>query len=464
MKIFLARLLIPEEFGTAGIAFILIMIAGEFQNFGFGAALVHKKRDIEKSANSIFTLRLGIAVILTTVCFFGANRFAQFYELPAIASMTKVLSFTFLISAVGAVPGTLLGKELHFRINSLRGLASLGVYSTIAIFLAYSGFGAWSIIWAHMASTVTGSLSAWLFCRYKPKFEFDIKVIKKLFSYSKFIAITGFMGFVIGNGDDFIIGKVIGASAYAFYSLAYHFAQEPLIQVTNVVNGVMWPIYCRLQNNKERMKRAYLRALKLSALFSIPAAIGLFILAKDITANIFGENWLPMVNVFRALCVLVAIGCLGSGAGSVYNAIGKPQINTKIQTISFIVFLIAIYPLTKTYGLLGTVGALALMKIIGMIVSYIIFYKIFGAIIFKLYVMFGKIVSSSLAMGIGIYMIKAYVFMSNINLTKLFILVFSGIILYLIISFIIDKEFRENVFEFKNIVCNKKIINMLIKV
>jgi len=464
MKIFLARLLIPEEFGTAGIAAILIMIAGQFQDFGFGSALVHKKREIEKSANSIFTIRLMIGIILTFVCFFGANRFAEFYNLPAIASMTKVLSFTFIIGSLGAVPGTMLGKELRFKKNFLRSLGSLAVYSIIAIFLAYSGFGAWSIVWAHMGSTVAGTLLAWLFCEYRPKFEFDFSVTKKLFGYGKFIAITGFMGFIIGNGDDFVIGKVLGASAYAFYALAYHFSQEPLIQVSSVVNGVMWPIYCKLQNNKERMKRAYLRAVKLSALFSIPAAVGLFILARDIIYIIFGENWLPMVDVFRALCILVAIGCLGSGADSVYNAIGRPDINSKLRFLSFVIFLIVIYPLTKYYGLLGTVGALALMTAAGLIVSYIIFYKIFGAMIFRIYIMFGKIISSALGMGIGVYLMKAYVFINNINLVKLLALVFAGIILYLIINFIIDKEFRENVLEFKDIIWNKKIVGLLIKV
>ena len=92
LKIFLARLLIPEEFGTAGIAFILIMIAGQFQSFGLGSALVHKRTEIKKSANSIFTLRLIIGIILTFVCFFGANKFAEFYNLPVLAPMTKVLS------------------------------------------------------------------------------------------------------------------------------------------------------------------------------------------------------------------------------------------------------------------------------------------------------------------------------------------------------------------------------------
>ena len=62
--IILARLLTPADFGLVALSGIVIAIVLLFQDFGLGAALVQRQKDIEEAVNVVFYSTIFIKFIL----------------------------------------------------------------------------------------------------------------------------------------------------------------------------------------------------------------------------------------------------------------------------------------------------------------------------------------------------------------------------------------------------------------
>src|SRR5665647_1473684 len=79
VQIILARLLLPEEFGTIALLTIFIYVANVFVQSGFNTALIQKKNANETDFSSVFYLSLFIAGVLYIILFISAPLIAEFY-------------------------------------------------------------------------------------------------------------------------------------------------------------------------------------------------------------------------------------------------------------------------------------------------------------------------------------------------------------------------------------------------
>jgi O-antigen/teichoic acid export membrane protein len=69
---------------------------------------------------------------------------------------------------------------------------------------------------------------------------------------------------------------------------------------------------------------------------------------------VYGDKWLPVVDVLEILCIYGVIRAMLKISENLYLAAGRPEIITRINCLQLILILILIYPLTFHYGILGT--------------------------------------------------------------------------------------------------------------
>ena len=75
----LARLLVPEAFGTVAMLTVFISISRVFVESGLGVALVQKTKVSQTDYCTVFYLNLGASVLIYFALFFGAPFVARFY-------------------------------------------------------------------------------------------------------------------------------------------------------------------------------------------------------------------------------------------------------------------------------------------------------------------------------------------------------------------------------------------------
>src|SRR5206468_2884165 len=105
-------------------------------DLALGAALVRRKNLTEEDKSTAFWLSAGIGTVLMLLGIVLAGPIASLYGQPRVEPLFRVISITFLVSALGLTQNALLVRDMRFRNLELRTVTATALSSGVAIGLA----------------------------------------------------------------------------------------------------------------------------------------------------------------------------------------------------------------------------------------------------------------------------------------------------------------------------------------
>lgn len=375
----LARLLNPEVFGLMSICSIVIRGLEIFSETGFGAALVHqKKENFEKARDTAFTLMVCRGLLLTGIAFFLASPIANFYDNPILNSLISAISIIFLLNSFQNMNSILLQRELNFKPLVIVEVITNFVGFLVSISLAYIMRNVWALVLAQLITSGIGTVMSFVLVPGRPRFAFVPEIARDLFNYGKFISGLSMVIFVTVEIDKAVIGKLIGMEALGFYTIAYTIANIPSTYISKIVSKVLFPVYSMLRDNPAALRSELGKAIHIVSMMAIPIAVITGVLSKDILRICYGEKWIPASGVLSVLSVFGCCRALGSLNGYLYNGIGKPNIPFYLNLAKLIAICIFIYPLTKYFGVIGAATTIVIPSICQYLVGVFLLKRIIG--------------------------------------------------------------------------------------
>lgn len=363
-KIILVKLLTPADFGLMALALFVITYLALFQEAGLENALIQRKGDIDKAADAVFMITPVIGLVLSALLFFSSGLIAGFYRDPKLGMMLKVISPMFLIASFRTVQSGLLQKNLYFQKKFKAEIISIVGYAVVSITLARNGFGVWSLVWGYLSSVSLMTISLWIISSWRPSFKFDYKIAKSLFNFGKHILGIGIVAFIFSQGDVAFIGRYLGKVEVGFYAVSYTFANISAVQITHTVAKVLYPTFSGVQDDKEKLKKFFLKTTRYTMLIVVPCITGTFILGRHIPMFL-GPKWNTpeMALTLRILSIFAFFRSLHIISSILLQSIGKPRIVTKLVTIQLVAMVLIIYPFTRAFNIAGTAAAMALIML-----------------------------------------------------------------------------------------------------
>jgi len=120
----------------------------------------------------------------------------------------------------------------------------------------------------------------------------------------------GLIGFAIGLSykyDSILLNIFRGDSETGFYNAAYNLVFSAVL-FSNVLNTALYPSLARQSvNDPENLTNSYERALRYLMIFSLPVAVGGWVLADQIIPFLFTNNYLPAVPALRVIIWVVPL-------------------------------------------------------------------------------------------------------------------------------------------------------------
>ena len=442
LKLFiLARLLAPNDFGLLGIAFLIISTLDTFSQTGLSTALIQMKDDIKKYLDTVWAVSIIKGFVLYGILFISAPYAAVFFKSPDSTVIIRVVGISILIRSFTNSGIVYFQKELELSKHFLYRLSSTIVNFSVTVFAAIILRSVWALVYGQLADCITGVVASYLLHRYRPRFKLDLDKVKKLLGFGKWVFGSSILVFLFTQGDDFFVGKLLGVTALGFYQMAYRVSSMPTTEITNVISSVTYSAYSKIQDNLPRLRKAYLKTLKLTAFLSFPI-VGLIIsLAPDLTVVVLGEKWMPMVPSMQVLAIYGLITSVAATAGPVFYSIGKPGIDTKNQLLQVILLVALIYPLTSKWGLLGTSLAVVITSLT---VNIIVLFRLLKITQCKLWNVVRLLLFPGISVFIAFYsmiIIKENYFFSK-GIVELVLSIIYGVSVYLSICYLFDKLFR----------------------
>ena len=439
--IILARILSPSDFGLLGIALLTMSTLETFSQTGFQQALIQKKEDIKSYLDASWTALILRGFILFVILYFIAPYAAIFFNSPQAKPIIQVIGFSMLFGAFTNIGVIYFRKELEFNKEFVYQFTGTLVDFIVAISAVFILRNVWALVLGMLAGNIVRCLMSYLIHPYRPRLNFDLEKIKELFGFGKWILGSSILVFLLTQGDDIFVGKLLGTTALGFYQMAYKISNMPATEYSHLVAMVTFPAYSKLQDNLSKLKEAFLKVLQLTAFLSIPIAGGIFILAPDFTKIFLGAKWMPMVPAMQVLALYGMLRAIGATTGVIFMAVGKPEIRTKIQSAQLVLLVILIYPLTMRWGILGASMAVTAYALI---FNFVAVYKVLNIVNsdFKkpVKMMILPLIGTTI-MIFSIFIIKTFIF-NNANIIPLLLLIIIGISVYLLITYIFDVFFN----------------------
>lgn len=365
-NVVLARLLTPEDFGLVGILMAFVMISQILIDGGFGNALIQQKKITTVDCSTVFYTNIAVAIACYVALFFGADAIASFYDQSSLAQLIKVLGLVVVIDAFGVVQNNLLMKEVDFKRITIVKVGAALVSSVIAIVVAIYGFGIWSLVVQYVVNSIMKSTLLWIMSSWRPILAYSKSSFKTLFNYGSKLLLASVLSEAYRNLQVLIIGKYFPKAEVGYYSQAKHLQDVPVTSIMTVVNQVTFPIFSKLQDDKEQLKRGLSRSVKILTFLNFPLMMCLVIMAEPIFRLLFGEQWLPAVPYFQWLCggfgLLLVIHNTNISA---IKAVGKSDTVLYLEIIKKVLGLGMIFGFIYCgYGAMSIMWALAINSLI----------------------------------------------------------------------------------------------------
>ncbi len=299
---FMARLVAPRDFGLVAIAFIFTSFAERLGQVGVGAAFVQRADVDADDLKTAFILSLGSGFIIAAALCGIAPLAARFFHEPELHVIIVVLSIGFVLDGVGVVSDGMLQRELRFReIVKVETTSFIFGLVVVGVALGILDFGVWALVGGNLAMRAS---KAALFVLARPvslSGRFSPIRAKRLLSTGIGFSLGKILNFLSLQGDNFVVGRLLGAEALGMYTRAYQAMTLPAMYVGQAFERVLFPALSRKQDEIPMLRKGLLSTLEISALVALPVSVGMYFLSEEIVLVLFGEVWRPIIPVLKVL-------------------------------------------------------------------------------------------------------------------------------------------------------------------
>jgi O-antigen/teichoic acid export membrane protein len=354
VTVVLTRILSAEAFGQFAYAMFFVQLLSLSPKLGLNYAFIQYKEATDEA--------LGTYLVLEFLTVLGTFLLTLLL-LPLLPASVVAICLVMAVTAFigfGSIGGLLLDKELQLGRTSMVQSIAIPLSYVPAFLIAVNGGGVWSLIAQVVAQRLlTLVMYTWMIRSQLPRIwrswrHFNLELARRFLGMGVTIGLSTFIGRLSVTLDNFFIGRFVGEVALGYYDRAFRTAQWPSTLLTNMVSRTSLFTYTKLQDDYERLYKAFTMVSWIVTALAIPFVLVIFVTASDIIKLLYGERWLPSVPFLSILVIISAFWPLFENLSTLFVAVGKPKVNLWSVAVQGTVLALVGLPLTITWGVLGT--------------------------------------------------------------------------------------------------------------
>ena len=434
-NLILVRLLSPADFGCIGMLMVFITLSNTILDGGLGAALIQKKRPELIDYSTVFTYNILISLLLYTILFLTSPYIADFYNMELLSDILRVQGLVLFINAFRIIQYNLLIKSLSFRQLAIYELTSSLFGTTVGVIMAYSAFGVWSLVFSNLLYSLFFTVILNLKSTWKYSIEFNVNTFRSLFSFGGMILLSNIIDTLYKNIQSLIIGRVFDASKLGYYTQAEKLETIPVTGLTSTINGVFFPIFSQVQDDKVKLGETLLRNINVLSYLSFPVMIIAVIVAAPLLDFLYTSKWHDSIPYFQILCFSGMIIPITMSNTNIIRSLGKGKMYFCLQICQVLMGGFAIFVGIK-WGILGMLIASVISAYIFYLITVVINSALLGIGMLRQFTAILGNIIISFGVGLLVYFMLPYITVSQ-TILNILIPVLVYVIIYILFSHII---------------------------
>ena len=357
--VFMARVLNPEDYGLVGMLAFFIVISQLVAEGGLSQAIIRTVSPTERDCATAFWVNVAAGLVLYGMLYAAAPLVAGFYREAALTDILRVLGLCVIIQSTLVVHRALLTAKLDFKTQAKSTLVGALVSGMVGLYMAYSGYGVWSIVGLQLANQIATGTTLWIVSPWRPAFRFCPVAFRVLFSFGSKLLVSNILESLYQSIYTLTIGKMFSAYAVGCYTNARQLGSISSENLTRIVQRAAYPMFCGLRGTPARLRQVLLDYLRLSVFFIAPMMLGLAAMAEPLTTALIGGQWLYTAQILRILCLLFLFFPLTAINMMIPEILGLGAVYLRLQAFGVVIGLLSLVALIP-FGLSEVCCGLAL--------------------------------------------------------------------------------------------------------
>ncbi|MFQ6081226.1 MAG: flippase [Candidatus Bathyarchaeia archaeon] len=371
-SIIVARLLGPENYGLLSLSLVIPSILAGLIDLGVNSSLTRFSARLRAEGKaqlaagmlrSGFLFKLLIGVAMSATCFIFSDALAtHVLNRPGMGFLVRIASSLILFQTIfTTLNSAFIGLD-RMDGSALIMNAQSVAKTTLSSLLVVLGFSVVGALAGHIAGYMIAGLAGGLiFSRYykglgKPSNNSFSSNLRVMLHYGFPLYLSALILLIRGQYQTVILAFFTSNVEIGNLGIATNLSS--MMNVLIFPLAVLFPAFSKVSPNSNELKKTFKLAVKYTALFTVPAAVLVATLSKDLVYTLYGHSY-SSAPTFLSLYILTF---LYTGAGSIvitylFSGIGETSTVFKCNLINLLVFLPLAPTLTMLYGVPGLIVA-----------------------------------------------------------------------------------------------------------
>lgn len=367
-SIILARILAPKDYGVVAMIVVFTAIAQAFVDSGFSNALIRKPdiKDIDYSTAFYFNIVVGF--FCYALLFVASPLIAGFYETPILSPIIKITSLTVVFNSLCVVQRAIFTKKVDFKTQAVVSVICTVVSGIVGVYMAYAGYGVWSLVIQSTFATLVNCVLLWLFSKWRPALQFSKESFKYLWGYGSKLLASGLLDTTYNNIFPIVIGKFYSPTQLGLFSRAQSYSSLLSSNITGILQRSTFPVLSLIQDDDERLRIDYRRLLRVSAYVIFPLMTGLAALARPLIITMITAKWEACVTYLQVICFAMMWYPIHAINLNLLQVKGRSDLFLRLEIIKKVIG-VTIMCITIPLGVLAMCCGMACSSLICLIVN-----------------------------------------------------------------------------------------------
>ncbi len=349
----LARILSPTEFGLFGIAFLVLAFLEILTETGINVFLIQKEGEIDEYVDTAWVVSILRGFLISVLILVSSPFVSLFFRSPDSLNLLLMISIVPFLR--GFINPSVINfqKKLEFRKDFWFRFLIFLFDGFVAVVVGIATGKAIALVIGLIAGVLMEILLSFLFVKPVPKIRFETDKLREVINRGKWITGAGIFQYLFREGDDVVVGRVLGSFDLGLYQMAYKIATLPISELGDVFGKVTFPIYARIASDSKRLKNAYIKTTFVVSALAIPFASILILFPKEIIILLLGRSWIGAVGALRVVAIYALLRTVINPTYTLFLSLRKQEYVTSLTFLSIVGMGVSIIPLVGVYGIVG---------------------------------------------------------------------------------------------------------------
>lgn len=303
VSIVVANAIMPMDMGIMAVLTVFTTLAQVVVDSGFSQTLIRKAAPTAEEYRAVFRFNILSSLILYTLLSIASPAIARYYGWPLLATVAPVLFLLLPLNALCVIQNTIMVREFRFAQLSTITFASSLISGIIAITMALTGFGIWSLVGQRVSMMAAKAAMLWWKSNWRPRSAQRASSLREMAPYSLRLMTTDIINSLYNNIAQLFIGNIYSGSVLGYFNQAQKLKDMPVNSTMQSVQSVTFPALSKIGDNDVKFSEGYRRVVMLTAFVMFPIMAGLIATAEDIYTLLLKPRWHPAIPYFRILCI-----------------------------------------------------------------------------------------------------------------------------------------------------------------